>query len=205
MEELIDEEDHADSYMWELVKETTSDGDAWKLKCVVGGHWLNIAYRSDQPGAEAKVWNDPDTHAYRLWTPERVPSTASGVELPMTFSDPQEFQCLDLLPLRGGEHRPASRTARAGQLPVFMPIPGRLAGWLRRASPSPPRTSPSGTTRSRSWPVSATPSPPPKKSSQLGKFASACESRLSGTSWLDRDARLAAWTWGVSHGGKRTQ
>ncbi|WEB38247.1 hypothetical protein MOV08_02305 [Streptomyces yunnanensis] len=128
LEEFIYEEDHADSYMWELVKETTSDGDAWKLKCVVGGHWLNIAYHSDQPGAEAKVWNDPsDTHAYRLWTPERVPSTASGVELPMTFSDPQEFQCLDLLPLRGGEHQPASRTARAGQLHVFMPIPGRLA------------------------------------------------------------------------------
>ncbi|QRX94849.1 MULTISPECIES: hypothetical protein [Streptomyces] len=98
LEEFIYEEDHADSYMWELVKETAPDGDAWKLKLVVGGHWLNIAWHSDQPGAEAEVWNDPsDTHAYRLWQLERVPEAASGVELPLTFSVPEEFQSLDLL------------------------------------------------------------------------------------------------------------
>ncbi|MEK2472621.1 hypothetical protein [Streptomyces noursei] len=44
------------------------------------------------------MWKDPsDTHPYRLWTLERVPSTASGVELPLAFPLPQEFQSLDLL------------------------------------------------------------------------------------------------------------
>ncbi|WP_367137576.1 MULTISPECIES: RICIN domain-containing protein [Streptomyces] len=99
LEEFIYEPDHADSYMWELVKETTPGGDAWKLKCVAGGRWLNIAWHSDEAGAEAEIYDDPDdTHAYRLWKLERVPSTGAGagVELPLTFSVPTEFQSLDL-------------------------------------------------------------------------------------------------------------
>ncbi|MGW2364647.1 RICIN domain-containing protein [Streptomyces sp. NPDC001667] len=98
LEEFVHESAHADSYLWELVKESTADGDAWKLKCVVGGRWLNIAGHSDAAGARAELYDDPeDSHAYRLWTLERVPSAASGVELPLTFSVPQEFQSLDLL------------------------------------------------------------------------------------------------------------
>ncbi|GGV02570.1 hypothetical protein GCM10010211_82410 [Streptomyces albospinus] len=98
LEEFIYEQDHADSYMWKLVKETAPDGDVWALKCVAGGRWLNIVGHSDATGALAEIYDDPqDTHAYRQWTLERVPSTASGVELPLTFSVPQEFQALDLL------------------------------------------------------------------------------------------------------------
>ncbi|GGX47450.1 RICIN domain-containing protein [Streptomyces noursei] len=98
LEEFIYEQDHEDSYMWELVKETAPDGDVWTLKCVAGGRWLNIVGHSDAAGAQAEIYDDPqDTHAYRQWVLERVPEAASGVELPLTFSVPQEFQSLDLL------------------------------------------------------------------------------------------------------------
>ncbi|MHC0430936.1 hypothetical protein ACX6XY_12200 [Streptomyces sp. O3] len=100
VEEFVYEPDHADSYMWELVKEAVPDGDAWKLKCVVGGAdgWLNIVGHSHDAGAAAEIYEDKqETHAYRLWTLERVPSAASGVELPLTFSVPQEFESLDLM------------------------------------------------------------------------------------------------------------
>ncbi|MEU1373175.1 RICIN domain-containing protein [Streptomyces triculaminicus] len=99
VEEFIYEQEHADSYMWELVKEAAPDGDAWKLKCAQGGRWLNIAGHSDQPGARAEIYDDPsDTHEYRQWKLERVPSAdaGAGVELPLTFSVPEEFQSLDL-------------------------------------------------------------------------------------------------------------
>ncbi|MFJ3922928.1 hypothetical protein [Streptomyces sp. NPDC090022] len=99
VEEFIYEHEHAASYMWELVKETTADGDAWKLKCAEGGRWLNIVGHSDSPGAGAEIFDDhDDTHAYRLWKLERVPSAEAGgrVELPLKFSVPQEFQSLDL-------------------------------------------------------------------------------------------------------------
>lgn len=99
VEEFIYEQEHADSYMWELVKEATADGDAWKLKCVQGGRWLNIVGHSDQPGAGAEIYDDPsNTHKYRLWKLERVPSSDAGakVELPLAFSVPKEFQSLDL-------------------------------------------------------------------------------------------------------------
>ncbi|WP_039638450.1 hypothetical protein [Streptomyces sp. 769] len=98
LEEFIYEQDHEDSYMWELVKETASDGDVWALKCVVGGRWLNIVGHSDAAGAQVEIYDDPsDSHAYRQWTMERVPEAASGVELPLTFSVPQEFSSLDLV------------------------------------------------------------------------------------------------------------
>ncbi|MEV5381059.1 hypothetical protein AB0L26_34630 [Streptomyces nondiastaticus] len=99
VEEFVYDADNADTYMWELVKETTADGDAWKLKCVAGGHWLNIRNHSDEAGAEAELYNDPEeTHPYRLWKLERVPAAGAGagVELPLTFSVPTEFQSLDL-------------------------------------------------------------------------------------------------------------
>ncbi|MFG2400354.1 hypothetical protein [Streptomyces lydicus] len=97
LEEFVYEPDHADSYMWEVIKETTAEGDVWTLKCVVGGHWLNIQGHKEAPGALAEVWDDEaETHAFRQWALERVPSADAGVELPLTFSVPQEFQSLDL-------------------------------------------------------------------------------------------------------------
>ncbi|MFE9558328.1 RICIN domain-containing protein [Streptomyces sp. NPDC006703] len=99
VEEFIYEQEHADSYMWELLKEAAPAGDAWKLKCGAGGRWLNVVGHSDQPGAGVEIYNDPDdTHTYRLWQLERVPSAqaGAGVELPLTFSVPEEFQSLDL-------------------------------------------------------------------------------------------------------------
>jgi hypothetical protein len=99
LEVYIFEPDHADSYLWEVIKETTADGDAWTLKCVAGGRWLNIVGHDHAPGAPAEVGDDErDSHAYQQWALERVPSTVpgNGVELPLTFSVPQQFQSLDL-------------------------------------------------------------------------------------------------------------
>ncbi|MGW1376949.1 RICIN domain-containing protein [Streptomyces sp. NPDC002446] len=99
LEEFVYEPDHADSYMWEITKESTPDGDAWTLKCVGGGHWLNIVSHSHEAGARAEVWDDPsDSHAYRQWSFERIPSAEArtGVELPLTFSVPEQFHSLDL-------------------------------------------------------------------------------------------------------------
>ncbi|MEU8781348.1 hypothetical protein [Streptomyces sp. NPDC048637] len=99
LEEFVYEPDHADSYMWEVIKETTPDGDAWMLKCVAGGRWLNIVGHNDAAGALTELWDDPsESHAYRQWSLERVasPQAGAGVELPLTFSVPQEFHSLDL-------------------------------------------------------------------------------------------------------------
>ncbi|WP_030253046.1 RICIN domain-containing protein [Streptomyces violens] len=98
LEEFVYEPDHADSYMWEVLNETTPDGEVWKLKCVVGGRWLNVVGHSHDAGAQAEVYDDDsETHAYRQWMLERVPSTkaGTGVELPLAFSVPEEFLSLD--------------------------------------------------------------------------------------------------------------
>jgi hypothetical protein len=97
LEEYIYEPDHADSYMWEVNKETAPDGDAWTLKLVAGGRWLNVRNHSGAAGAQVEVWDDPaETHAYRQWALERVPSAGGGIDLPLTFSVPEEFSALDL-------------------------------------------------------------------------------------------------------------
>ncbi|MFD7168885.1 RICIN domain-containing protein [Streptomyces violascens] len=99
VEEYVFEQDHADSYTWEIAKEATPGGDVWTLKCAHGGHWLNVSRHSDAAGALVDVWDDPsDTHGYRQWSLERVSAAeaGTGVELPLTFSVPEAFHVIDL-------------------------------------------------------------------------------------------------------------
>ncbi|MEU9334403.1 hypothetical protein AB0D49_14765 [Streptomyces sp. NPDC048290] len=95
IEEFVYEDDHTDSYQWEVAE----DGAVRTLKCVVGGRRLGVSGQSDAAGAEVELSDDPqDGHGYRQWSFGRVPVTASerGAELPLTFSVPAQFQSLDL-------------------------------------------------------------------------------------------------------------